>query len=64
MVDAPLDYNLPLERNWFYTMTIVTSIVFKTLQFIHMGKIMTIDQLDYYTSDVIIPMENNIPMLG
>ena len=28
VLDAPLDYNLLLGRNWFYTMTAVTSMVF------------------------------------
>ena len=28
VVDAPLDYNLLLGRNWFYAMTVVASIVF------------------------------------
>ena len=28
VVDAPLDYNLLLGRNWFYAMTVVTSTVF------------------------------------
>ena len=28
VVDAPLDYNLLLGRNWFYAMTVVASTVF------------------------------------
>ena len=28
VVDAPLDYNLLLGRNWFYSMTVVASTVF------------------------------------
>ena len=28
VVDAPLDYNILLGRNWFYAMTTVTSTVF------------------------------------
>ena len=35
VVDAPLDYNLLLGRNWFYAMTAVASIVFRTVQFPH-----------------------------
>ena len=31
VVDSPLDYNLLLGRNWFYAMTVVTSMVFQTL---------------------------------
>ena len=64
VVDAPLDYNLLLGRNWFYAMTVVASTVFRTVQFPHLGIIVTIDQLDLYTPDVTTSMANNIPMLG
>ena len=64
VVDAPLDYNLLLGRNWFYAMTVVASTVFQTIQFPHLGRIVTIDQLDFCTSDVTTSMANNIPMLG
>ena len=43
VVDAPLDYNLLLGRNWFYNMTIVASTVFWSVQFPHLGRIVTID---------------------
>ena len=43
VVDAPLDYNLLLGRNWFYAMTVVASTVFRTVQFPHLGRIVTID---------------------
>ena len=43
VVDAPLDYNLLLGRNWFYAMTAVASTVFRTVQFPHLGRIITID---------------------
>jgi hypothetical protein len=64
VVDAPLDYNLLLEISWFYAMTIVASSVFRCVQFPHQGKIVTIDQLDFYTPDARIPTTNNIPFLG
>ena len=35
VVDAPLDYNLLLGRNWFYAMTVVASTVFRTVQLPH-----------------------------
>ena len=57
VVDALLDYNLLLGRNWFYAMIVVALTVFRTLQFPHLGKIVTIDQLDYCTPDVTTPME-------
>jgi hypothetical protein len=64
VVDAPLDYNLLLGRSWFYAMTVVASSVFRCVQFPHKGKIVTIDQLDFYTPDARIPATNNIPFLG
>ena len=64
VVDAPLDYNLLLGRNWFYAMTVVTFTVFRTLQFPHLGRIVTIDQLDLCTPDVTTPTTNNISLLG
>jgi hypothetical protein len=63
VVDAPLDYNLLLGRSWFYAMTVVTSSVFRCVQFPHQGKIVTIDQLDFCTPDAHIPATNNIPFL-
>ena len=64
VVDAPLDYNLLLVRNWFYTMNVIASTVFRTVQFPHLGRIVTIDQLDFCTPDVTTSTANNIPMLG
>ena len=43
VVDAPLDYNLLLGRNWFYAMTVVASTVFRIVQFPHLGRIVTIN---------------------
>ena len=45
-------------------MTVVASTVFRTIQFPHLGRIVTIDQLDFCTPDVTTSMANNIPMLG
>ena len=61
--DAPLDYNMLLGRNWFYAMMVVASTFFCTLQFPHLGKILTIDQLDFCSHDVTTPTVNNISML-
>jgi hypothetical protein len=47
VVDAPLDYNLLLGRNWTYAMIVVLSFVFHTLNFPHEGKIVMIDQLSF-----------------
>jgi hypothetical protein len=51
VVDAPLDYNLLLGRSWSYAMTAVVSSVFRVIKFPHNGKIVTIDQLAYFSSD-------------
>ena len=64
VVGALLDYNLLLGRNWFYAMNAVASTVFRIVQFPHLGRIVTIDQLDFCTLDVTTPTANNIPMLG
>ena len=64
VVEAPLDYNILLGRNWFYSMIVVTLTMIKTLQFPHLGKIVTIYQLDFCTPDVTIHTTNNIPFLG
>ena len=63
-VDAPLDYNLLLGRNWFYALSTVASTVFRIVQFPHLGRIVTIDQLDFYMLDVMTSTANNIPLLG
>jgi hypothetical protein len=64
VVDAPLNYNLLLGRSWFYAMTAVASSVFQCVQFPCQGKIVTIDQLYYYTPDARTQTTNNIPFLG
>ena len=51
VVDAPLDYNLLLGRSWSYAMTAIVSSVFQLIKFPHNGKIITIDQLTYFSSD-------------
>jgi hypothetical protein len=68
VVDAPLDYNLLLGRNWNYAMTAIVSSVFHTLCFPHDGRIVAIDQLSFaYASPSasigpLIPVvENSLP---
>ena len=51
VVDAPLDYNLLLGRSWTYAMTAVVSSVFRLIKFPYQGRIVTIDQLTYFSSD-------------
>jgi hypothetical protein len=64
VVDAPLDYNLLLGRSWFYAMTVAASSDFRCVQFPHQGKIVTVDQLDFCSTDAHTPATNNIPFLG
>jgi hypothetical protein len=63
MVDAPLDYNLLLERSCFYAMNSIASSVFRCVQFPHQGKIVIVDQLDFCTTDARTSATNNIPFL-
>ncbi|MCY6488078.1 hypothetical protein, partial [Actinobacillus pleuropneumoniae] len=51
VVDAPLDYNLLLGRSWYYAMTVIVSSVFQLIKFPHNGKIVTIYQLTYFSSN-------------
>jgi hypothetical protein len=64
VVDAPLDYNLLLGRSWFYAMTAIASSIFRCVQFPHQGKIATVDQFDFCTTNARAPATNNIPFLG
>jgi hypothetical protein len=64
VVDAPLNYNLLLGRRLFYAMNVIASLVFRCVQFLHQGKIVTIDQLDLCTPNARTPATNNIPFLG
>lgn len=47
VVNAPLDYNLLLGCSWSYAMTVVVWLI----KFPHNGKIITIDQLTYFSSN-------------
>jgi hypothetical protein len=64
VVDAPLDYNLLLGRSWFYAMTVISSSVFRCVEFPHQGKIVTVDHLDFCMTDAHAPSTKNIPFLG
>jgi hypothetical protein len=64
VVNAPLDYNVLLGISWFYAMTSISSSVFRCVQFPHQGKNVTVNQLDFYTTDTHAPATNNIPFLG
>ena len=48
MVDAPLDYNILLGRNWMYSMQAVASSLFRVICFLFNGKIVTIYQKSFH----------------
>ena len=64
VVDAPLDYNLLLGRNWTYTMTVVMSSIFHTLCFPHEGKIVTIDQLSFVHASSNTLVGPSVPVIN
>jgi hypothetical protein len=47
VVEGPLDFNMPLGRDYVYVMNIVVSTLFWVMHFPHNGSIVTIDQLKY-----------------
>ena len=65
IVDANLDYNLPLGRDWIYDMDAIVSSLFCILCFPYEGRIVRVYQLDYSpgdfhaTSDSIVPLVDN-----
>jgi hypothetical protein len=63
VVDAPLDYNLLLGRNWTYAMVVVVSSIFRTLCFPHQGEIMTVDQLSFVYSSPNTYVGPSIPVI-
>jgi hypothetical protein len=63
VVDAPLDYNLLLGRNWTYAMITVMSFVFHTLCFPREGKIVTIDQLSFAHASPSASIGSLIPVI-
>jgi hypothetical protein len=59
--DAPLDYNLLLGHNWIDSMRAVVSTLFCVLRFPHQGKVVTVDQLDFFNSD---SHTSNVPFIS
>ena len=47
VVDAPLEYNLLLGRNWMYNMQAIASSLFRVVCFPFNRKIVTIDQMSF-----------------
>jgi hypothetical protein len=59
--DAPLDYNLLLDRSWIDSMPIVVSTLFCVVRFPHQGKVFTVDQLAFFHSDA---RTDNVPFIA
>ena len=63
VIDAPLDYNLLLGRNWTYAMSAVASAIFCVVVFPHEGKLVTIDQLDFTRKVRLESNESVVPLV-
>ena len=63
VIDAPLDYNLLLGRNWTYAMTVVASVVLRVMVFTHEGKLVTVDQLDFTRKGRLEYKESTVPLV-
>ena len=51
VVQAPLDFNLLLGRDYVYAMKAIVSTLFGVMYFPHDGKIVTINQLSFVKPD-------------
>ena len=63
MVDAALDYNLLLGRNWMYSMQAIDSSLFRVVCFPFNGKIVTIDQTSFKNLCVTASSGASIPIV-
>ena len=61
VVDTNLNYNLLLRRSWTHTTFCVVSSLFRMLRFPHEGKIVTIDQLSFFSFG---SSKDNVPYVG
>jgi len=61
VIDVNLNYNLLLGRSWTHAMFCVVSSLFLVLRFPHEGKIVTIDQLSFFSSG---SSNDNVPYVG
>ena len=63
VVDASLDYNLLLGRNWIYEMDSIASSLFRIICFPNEGRIVTVDQLDCPPVDPNASTDSSVPKL-
>jgi len=67
VIDRHFDYNLLLGRSWSYVMATIVSLVLQFILFPLDGKIVTVDQLSFYTPDysmlpsIIIKLIGGVP---
>jgi hypothetical protein len=59
--DAPLDYNLLLGRSWIDSMHTVVSSLFCVICFPDQGKLVTVDQIAFFSSD---SRTSNVPFIA
>ena len=64
VVDAPLDYNLLLGRNWMYSMQAIASSLFQVVCFLFNGKIVTIDQTSFKNLCVTASSGDSVPIVA
>ena len=58
VVQGPLYFNLLLGCDYFYAIKAVVSTLFRVMHFPHDGKIVTIDQLSFFTPEHRITPSN------
>ena len=63
IVDASLDYNLLLGKNWMYEMDAIACSLFRIIFFPHEGRIVTVDQLDCSPVDPNASTDSTIPLV-
>ena len=63
MVDAPLDYNILLGRNWMYSMQAVASSLFRVVCFPHNRRIVAIDQTTFKNPSITASSGDSIPIV-
>lgn len=63
IIDANLDYNILLGRNWIYEIDVIISTLFRVLCFPHEGKIVKVDQLDYSPVDPHANSHSIVPLV-
>lgn len=64
IVDANLDYNILLGRNWIYEMDAIVSSLFRIICFPHEGRIITVDQMEYSLKESNASYDSSIPLVN